>query len=127
MSQPRFTSMTLVVLVLLVLFSHTHSLSSSSMDLNTSDLNAVSRRVCRKSIVECLAENEMMDSESNRRILAMQQQKRYISYDTLKRDMVPCDRAGASYYNCHARQANPYNRGCEVITACARGVQASHN
>ncbi|QHO37057.1 uncharacterized protein DS421_4g108290 [Arachis hypogaea] len=76
MSQPRFTSMTLVVLLLLVLFCPCNSLSSSSMDLNTSDLNAVSRRVCRKSIVECLAENEMMDSESNRRILAMQQQKR---------------------------------------------------
>lgn len=62
-----------------------------------------------------------MDSETNRRVLAMQ--KKYISYDTLKRDMVPCDRAGASYYNCHPRQANPYSRGCEVITACARGVQ----
>ncbi|KAL2616012.1 hypothetical protein AAZV13_08G099500 [Glycine max] len=64
-----------------------------------------------------------MDSESNRRVLEGVQHIKYISYGTLKRDMVPCDRAGASYYNFHARPANPYNRGCEVITGCARGVQ----
>jgi len=83
----------------------------------------ITKRVCTKTIGECLTEPEMMmmDSESNRRVLAMQ--KKYISYDTLKRDMVPCDRPGASYYNCHRRQANPYSRGCEVITACARGAQ----
>lgn len=75
-----------------------------------------------QSIGECLAEPEM-DSESNRRVLEGVQHIKYISYGTLKRDMVPCDRAGASYYNCHARPANPYNRGCEVITGCARGVQ----
>ncbi|MED6133150.1 hypothetical protein PIB30_025965 [Stylosanthes scabra] len=132
MSQPRFTLMNPLLLLLLVLFSHNalsfSSSSSSSMDLNLLN-NVVSRRVCKRSIGECLAENEMMmmDSESNRRILAMQQ-KRYISYDTLKRDMVPCDRPGASYYNCHARQAHPYNRGCEVITGCARGsVQGTNN
>jgi hypothetical protein len=83
----------------------------------------ITKRVCTKTIGECLTEPEMlMDSESNRRVLAMQ--KKYISYDTLKRDMVPCDRPGASYYNCHRRQANPYSRGCEVITACARGAQS---
>lgn len=75
-----------------------------------------------QSIGECLAEPEM-DSESNRRVLEGVQHIKYISYGTLKRDMVPCDRAGASYYNFHARPANPYNRGCEVITGCARGVQ----
>ncbi|XP_028767352.1 protein RALF-like 24 [Neltuma alba] len=80
-------------------------------------------RVCTGSIGDCLSlgetETTMMDSESNRRILAMQ--KKYISYDTLRRDMVPCDRPGASYYNCQARPANRYRRGCEVITTCARG------
>ncbi|KAL3619975.1 hypothetical protein CASFOL_034887 [Castilleja foliolosa] len=61
----------------------------------------------------------MMDSESNRRILYMQ--KRYISYDTLRRDMVPCDKPGASYYNCKSPGvADSYTRGCDIITRCAR-------
>ncbi|KAK7280834.1 hypothetical protein RIF29_08355 [Crotalaria pallida] len=127
MSQPRFTLMTFLYVLLHTLFIICNGLSY--MDLNLlkhSEVNNVmTRRICTKSIGECLSfaepmEMEMMDSESNRRMLAMQ--RRYISYETLKRDMVPCDRAGASYYNCHARQANPYNRGCEVITGC-RGVQ----
>ncbi|KAH7833620.1 hypothetical protein Vadar_008134 [Vaccinium darrowii] len=68
---------------------------------------------------ECI--EEMMDSESNRRVLAMQ--RRFISYETLKRDLVPCTRPGSSYYNCRAAgAANPYNRGCEVITGCARDI-----
>ncbi|CAA0840403.1 Protein RALF-like 24 [Striga hermonthica] len=62
----------------------------------------------------------MMDSESNRRVLFMR--KRYISYDTLRRDLVPCDKPGASYYNCRTPGvANSYTRGCSVITRCARG------
>ncbi|GFP85691.1 protein ralf-like 31 [Phtheirospermum japonicum] len=49
-------------------------------------------------------------------------QKRYISYDTLRRHMVPCDKPGASYYNCRTPGvANSYSRGCQVITRCARG------
>lgn len=129
MSQPRFTPTMIFLCLSLVLF-HTHLPISnvlSIVDLNLlkqteMDAVVVTRRVCNKSIGECLTDPEMMmDSETNRRVLAMQ--KKYISYGTLKRDMVPCDRAGASYYNCHARQANPYGRGCEVITACARGAQ----
>ncbi|CAN1334294.1 Protein RALF-like 31 [Linum perenne] len=62
-----------------------------------------------------------MESEVSRRMLMMQ--RRYISYATLKRDMVPCDNPGASYYDCHrSRPANTYHRGCEVITRCARDV-----
>ena len=129
MSQPRFIFMTFLCQALFVLFHTNLPLCNglSSVDLNLlkhSEMDVMTRRVCNKSIGECLAEPEvMMDSETNRRVLAMQ--KRYISYETLKRDMVPCDRAGASYYNCHARQANPYRRGCEVITGCARGVQGT--
>ncbi|CAK9178236.1 unnamed protein product [Ilex paraguariensis] len=73
--------------------------------------------MCRKigQCEEMVAEEEEMDSEINRRVLMMQ--KRYISYDTLKRDMIPCNRPGVSYYNCkNAGEANSYNRGCEVIT-----------
>nr|AFB73770.1 rapid alkalinization factor [Chimonanthus praecox] len=69
----------------------------------------------------CLWEEEMeMDSEISRRILAAQ--KKYISYEALKRDEVPCSKPGASYYNCQAppKTNNPYSRGCTVITGCAR-------
>ncbi|KAJ1691041.1 hypothetical protein LUZ63_015196 [Rhynchospora breviuscula] len=47
--------------------------------------------------------------------------KRYISYEALKKNRVPCNRRGQSYYNCQrGRQANPYKRGCSFITKCAR-------
>ncbi|KAI3470036.1 hypothetical protein Pfo_026699 [Paulownia fortunei] len=98
----------------------------SVLELNSvkaSELDAMVKRVCAGKVGGCSAvavEEEMMDSESNRRVLLMQ--KRYISYETLKRDLVPCDRPGASYYNCKSPGvANSYNRGCEVITRCARG------
>ncbi|KAI4299394.1 hypothetical protein L6164_032860 [Bauhinia variegata] len=66
-------------------------------------------------------DNEMMvDSESARRTL--QTKGRYISYAALKKNSVPCGQNGVSYYGCRfkVRQANPYNRGCTIITGCAR-------
>ncbi|KAG4934647.1 hypothetical protein JHK85_049566 [Glycine max] len=109
MSQPRFISM--ISLCLTLFLFHTCT-GLPFVDLNFHEVDVMTKRVCTKSIGECLSLTEPeMDSETNRRVLAMQ--KKYISYDTLKRDMVPCDRAGASYYNCHAIRANPYNRGCE--------------
>ncbi|KAI7725975.1 hypothetical protein M8C21_030194 [Ambrosia artemisiifolia] len=84
---------------------------------------------CNGSTAECLSEgldlsleddNEfLMDSESNRRILATR--RRYISYGALSKNNVPCSRRGASYYNCRSGgQANPYTRGCSAITRCRR-------
>lgn len=72
---------------------------------------------CRGSIAECMSGKEFeMDSESNRRILAT---TKYISYESLKRNNVPCSRRGASYYNCRpGAEANPYTRGCSAITHC---------
>ncbi|EOA29534.1 hypothetical protein CARUB_v10014939mg [Capsella rubella] len=63
-------------------------------------------------------EEMMMPSEISRRVMMMR--KRYISYETLRRDMVPCQKPGASYYACRSGQANSYNRGCSIITRCAR-------
>ncbi|XVF27626.1 hypothetical protein REPUB_Repub14bG0124600 [Reevesia pubescens] len=61
----------------------------------------------------------LMDSETNRRQLA--RRKRYISYGALKKNSVPCNRRGRSYYNCGRRtKANPYKRGCTAITRCHR-------
>ncbi|XP_008786719.1 protein RALF-like 33 [Phoenix dactylifera] len=77
------------------------------------------RTACRGTIAECLAGDEFeLDSEISRRILAS---SRYISYDSLRRDRVPCSRRGASYYNCRpGAHANPYSRGCSAITRCRR-------
>ncbi|KAI8533794.1 hypothetical protein RHMOL_Rhmol10G0036700 [Rhododendron molle] len=78
---------------------------------------------CRGSIGECMGagagggEFEIMDSESNRRILATTDN--YISYGALQSNTVPCSVRGASYYNCQTgAQANPYSRGCSAITQC---------
>ncbi|KAF8083904.1 hypothetical protein N665_0746s0006 [Sinapis alba] len=61
----------------------------------------------------------LMDSETNRRQLAAR--RRYISYNALKKNNVPCSRRGRSYYDCKKRKrANPYRRGCSVITHCYR-------
>ena len=69
-----------------------------------------------------------MESEFKRRSLwaaaaaAAAPGKRYISYEALRGDNVPCTRPGIPYYNCRALpKANPYTRGCSVITGCARG------
>ncbi|KAJ1407296.1 Rapid ALkalinization Factor [Sesbania bispinosa] len=121
MSQFRSIVMTFLC-VTLVLLLHTYLPICSG--LSVMDLNLLEHSetdVMSKSIGECFTEPKL-DSETNRRVLE-EVQHRYISYETLKRDMVPCDRAGASYYNCHPRQTKPYNRGCEIITACARGIQ----
>ncbi len=45
----------------------------------------------------------------------------YISYGALGKNNVPCSKRGLSYYNCQpGAQANPYTRGCSVISRCAR-------
>ncbi|KAL4271186.1 hypothetical protein GQ457_13G029780 [Hibiscus cannabinus] len=88
--------------------------------LRTSEADAMVKRVCTRKLEDCLG-GEEMESESQRRLLLMQ--TRYISYETLRRDMIPCEKPGASYYDCHAGQANPYSRGCEIITKCARGIK----
>ncbi|KAL8264391.1 hypothetical protein R6Q59_022521 [Mikania micrantha] len=61
-------------------------------------------------------EEMMMESEGARRVLAG---RGYISYEAMQKNNVPCNQRGKSYYNCNSRgQANPYNRGCNVITRC---------
>ncbi|KAL9670524.1 hypothetical protein QQ045_008077 [Rhodiola kirilowii] len=57
--------------------------------------------------------------EDHRRGLA--QKTKYVSYSALKKNSVPCNKKGSSYYNCNSRQkANPYKRGCSKITNCYR-------
>ncbi|KAF9605721.1 hypothetical protein IFM89_018117 [Coptis chinensis] len=103
---------------LLVIFTIYMSIFISISTVGASgDHNLSWISTCKGTIAECEASNEFdMDSEINRRILATSQ---YISYEALKRNSVPCNQRGASYYNCQAgAQANPYNRGCSAITRC---------
>lgn len=126
---PRTPTLSLALLLFLSLHTHlaicnaipvlgTHAVSSSGQ------IDVALRRACSPSVGDCLSEAEAVDVEPevSRRVLLVQR-KKYISYETLRRDMVPCTTAGASYYNCHSGAANPYNRGCEVITWCARNIR----
>uniref|UniRef100_A0A2P2PKJ2 Protein RALF-like 24 n=1 Tax=Rhizophora mucronata TaxID=61149 RepID=A0A2P2PKJ2_RHIMU len=121
MSKPMIT------LCLALIFLHTHFTICRGVSvlgfnsLESSELDAIMKRGCSKKTEDCLEEPEMMESEISRRVLLMQ--KKYVSYETLRRDMVPCTKPGASYYDCHAAAANPRTRGCEVITRCARAIQ----
>ncbi|KAL7087640.1 hypothetical protein ACP275_13G080000 [Erythranthe tilingii] len=65
-------------------------------------------------------EELMMESESARRQL-WGRHRGHISYAALRRNNVPCNRRGHSYYNCRGHQAaHPYKRGCTRATRCAR-------
>nr|GMD63080.1 protein RALF-like 24 [Ipomoea batatas]GMD65805.1 protein RALF-like 24 [Ipomoea batatas] len=127
-TQQHFKPFITILLSLLFLNSQLSLCGGASvMGLNPvkgSDFDVMVKRGCVGKSNECTAmavEEEEMDSESNRRVLLMR--KRYISYETLRRDLVPCDMPGASYYNCKGPgKANTYNRGCEIITRCARAV-----
>ncbi|KAE9599878.1 putative rapid ALkalinization Factor [Lupinus albus] len=84
-------------------------------------LDTTTPKICNGLLGECLHEEEMsMESALmiKRRII---ETKRYISYDALEKDNPPCNNRGQSYYGCgRSEQANPYYRGCSVITHCAR-------
>ncbi|XP_027119904.1 protein RALF-like 24 [Coffea arabica] len=117
-----------LILVMLVLFLVKMCCGMSVLDLNSmknGELDAMVKRACAGKMSDCPTvsleeEEEEMDSESHRRMLLMR--RRFISYDTLRRDFAPCDRPGSSYYNCKAAgPVNTYNRGCEIITRCGRG------
>ncbi|XP_059663995.1 protein RALF-like 22 [Cornus florida] len=66
-------------------------------------------------------EEMMMASESARRTLEEETRSKFISYEALLADNIPCDKRGSSYYNCQDHgEVNPYNRGCNFISKCAR-------
>ncbi|XP_020596484.1 protein RALF-like 19 [Phalaenopsis equestris] len=64
-----------------------------------------------------------VDANNGRRSL-MAGHRRFLSYEMLRRNRVPCTRRGVSYYNCYRHgRANPYRRGCSYITRCARDLR----
>lgn len=109
-------SRSLALVYLSVLFLQTH-LSIAVEATVSSVTKEVDAMLDRNGVIGEEGE-EMMPSEISRRVMMMR--KQYISYGTLKRDMVPCQKPGASYYACRSGQANSYSRGCNVITRCAR-------
>ncbi|VVB01257.1 unnamed protein product [Arabis nemorensis] len=95
-----------------ILFLQTHFSVSDAIPIPSTN-EEIDAMLIRNSLT---GEDEelIMPSEISRRVLMAQ--KRYIGYGTLRRDMVPCQKPGASYYDCRSGQANSYNRGCETIT-----------
>ncbi|XP_065015180.1 protein RALF-like 22 [Musa acuminata AAA Group] len=79
---------------------------------------------CDGLVGECVDEDDELDMEpedARRFLYRANGRQRFISYGALSRDRVPCNRRGHSYYNCRrSGRANPYRRGCSVITRCAR-------
>ncbi|KFK39677.1 protein ralf-like 24 [Arabis alpina] len=104
-------SRSLAFLYLSLLCLQTHLSISVAVPVN----GEIDAMLDRNGVIE---EEMMMPSEISRRVMMMR--KQYISYATLRRDMVPCQKPGASYYACRSGQANSYSRGCSIITRCAR-------
>ncbi|XP_047322744.1 protein RALF-like 24 [Impatiens glandulifera] len=137
MIEPQIRSLFILLLISTstLFFFNTHftiCLEISDMGPNsfaTSESDAIIS-LCNGNASECsaLEIEEVEIGIRRRRVLMMEEEeeeeRRYISYATLKKDVVPCRRPGASYYNCRAveDEANPYNRGCEIISGCARSI-----
>ncbi|CAL9012476.1 unnamed protein product [Prunus brigantina] len=140
-------NITFVVIILLVMAlamvaeSTQHTTNTYSRGRATTEFTRVRRdagdgevatpppRACNGSLgEECLNEEEDEEEEEEDEQEGLQTVRpqdegntRYISYEALKKDNVPCNRRGSSYYNCGTSgQINPYQRGCTIITNCAR-------
>ncbi|MQL81450.1 hypothetical protein Taro_013909 [Colocasia esculenta] len=89
---------------------------------SAAEMMAAARGACAARGRRCPweAAGEQTEAAASRKAL-QEIAQRYISYEFLKADAVPCSRPGLPYYNCHAlTKANPYSRGCLTITRCAR-------
>lgn len=119
----------LTLALAMVTVSSSYSLGSNAMEthLSRGDGGLSDLKSCDGNIIgDCIDEDEEMmtmdPSESTRRTLAGR--RRYVSYRALKRNAIPCNRRGRSYYQCSGHQrANPYTRGCGRISRCARNTR----
>ncbi|XP_057531244.1 protein RALF-like 19 [Amaranthus tricolor] len=115
----------LVAVAALIIVTESMSFDKSTWGMSRlsvdGDGNLPIMRTCNGRRGDCIGDEEEEDNEiTDRRQLA---RRRYISYDALKKNNVPCNRRGHSYYNCNSNaRANPYNRGCTYITHCARNL-----
>ncbi|XP_026451481.1 protein RALF-like 4 [Papaver somniferum] len=100
------------------------SSTSASPDDMVVGVTRSSTQTCDGLVGKCVDEHYelMMDSKVNRRSLF--QPKRHISYEALKKNIRYCGKPGMSYYDCHKpKEANPYTRGCSILTHCARIIR----
>ncbi|OIW20580.1 hypothetical protein TanjilG_15385 [Lupinus angustifolius] len=103
--------------LMLVLFLLALAMVAEASEIQDIDINHVT------TIGDLIGDDndELLDSEVNRRTL--RGRSRYIGYNSLRANQVPCGNRGRSYYNCQQRgRANPYRRGCTAVTHCARNV-----
>ncbi|XP_010241287.1 PREDICTED: protein RALF-like 19 [Nelumbo nucifera] len=121
--------LSLVLLVLVLALVAECSSADSYWDLNHSSgsargdgLFAAPRTTCNGRVGDCIDESEeMMDPSGHKRGRQLFKTNKFISYEALKKNKVPCPRPGDSYYNCRkSKTVNPYRRGCSVITYCQR-------
>ncbi|KAL3724544.1 hypothetical protein ACJRO7_029681 [Eucalyptus globulus] len=126
---PKLSSITFFHLCLLFILIHLTNCNAVSImglgSLRSGGLDLLlERSSCLEAALgECVTDPEM-EWETSRRVpvAAQQSNKKYIGYELLREDTVPCQKSGASYYNCPGGQANPRNRGCTIITRFARDV-----
>ncbi|PIA35232.1 hypothetical protein AQUCO_03600121v1 [Aquilegia coerulea] len=132
---PKYSIILLFVLLVVSTFVVDSSSSSSSIVGSDShydvaaaafnfndDAGTGGLKTCNGLVGECIDQDEemMIDSEMVRRSLRA---RRFISYDALKKNNVPCGTRGASYYRCgQASRINPYRRSCSRITFCQRNL-----
>ncbi|XP_042499315.1 protein RALF-like 19 [Macadamia integrifolia] len=124
-----------VVFLLLALVAMALMVDSSPLfSIDDGLLAAVSKSACNGLVGgECISEaNEemmmmIMDSDDDdddvvRR--GLYRRRRYISYEALKANKIPCRRPGQSYYDCRKNlKINPYRRSCTMATHCARDLR----
>ncbi|CAK8530553.1 unnamed protein product [Lathyrus sativus] len=68
------------------------------------------------------ANNDLIEDDTEF-LMSSKGRHKYISYGALRANGIPCGWRGQSYYDCNKRQqANPYRRGCNRITHCARNT-----
>ncbi|KAM7508314.1 hypothetical protein LguiA_018767 [Lonicera macranthoides] len=108
------------VILLILVAALAMVVESSSFKFKNTDWEMASTRTCNGPVGSCInqVEEMMMDSDSNRRSLG---RVRFISYDAMRANNVPCNQRGVAYYNCGvSNRANPYHRACTAATSCAR-------
>ncbi|XP_010915431.2 protein RALF-like 22 [Elaeis guineensis] len=119
---PRLVFPLLLLLLAVACVANSSALNTVASEALADFLAARGDDTCDGLLGQCTDEDAEMETETgiSRRGLA-RAGVRYISYGALSRNRVPCNRRGHSYYRCsRGKRANPYRRGCSVITQCQR-------
>ncbi|KAG1330257.1 Protein RALF-like 33 [Cocos nucifera] len=118
-----FLLLPLLLLMACVTKSSAFNAVGSEVPVGLADFTATrGDSACDGLLGQCTDDEKEMETETgiSRRGLA-RAGVRFISYGALSRNRVPCSRRGYSYYNCsRGKRANPYRRGCSIITQCQR-------